>query len=462
MGNNNVTVEGSGTSLTNMITGNIGSSIFIFALPMIIGNLAQKVYNMVDTIIVGQVDGQDALSAVGSTSTIVSVFVAIAIGFSLGSLIVLSQLYGAKNYLRLKTGIYTLIIAFLAMGVLCTIVGLAISTPVLNVVVNEALREDAAIYYNIYLIGLPARFVYYAASAAYNALGKSRTTLGFLLGSSILNVLLDLLFIAGFGWGVAGAAIATNITQYLTAVVAIIMLLHYVHKTFVTEEKAPAFEWKLFGHTAKVAVPTVISQLIVSLGYLALTSLINRLSVDIISGYVAATKITALCDIIMVQIGNAMATFTGQNVGAKKYERIAKGLIASLLMCVVCCVIFIALILPLGHTFIGWFMDDSVNEAAYTAGVQYLRITGCLYILMGAMYVVTGVIRGAGATIAGIFVNVCNFSIRVIFAYTLFAVTGSELIIWWSNPVGWFMGLTLAFIMYMSGFWKKRRVADKI
>lgn len=446
----------------SMISGNIARSLIVFALPMIIGNLFQQFYNIVDTIIVGKVLGQDALSAVGSTSMIVTVYVSVAVGFAVGCLIVFSQLYGAKNYLRMKTAIYTALITFLALGIFFMILGLAISKPILNVVVNDALMQEGSTYYNLYVLGVPALFIYNIANSGFNSLGKSRITLILLGGTSILNVILDLWFIMGLGWGVAGAAIATDISQYLSAVIALVLLLRHIHLNFKTEEEIKMFEWRLLGNMSKVAIPTMLAQVIVSVGYVALTSLVNRFSVDVISGYVAASKIDSICVVPMVQIGNSMATYTGQNVGAQKYERIPKGLKTALLLCACICAVFIVLIFIFGHTFIGWFMDSTVSEAAYTAGVQYMRITGALYFLMGSMYIICGVIRGAGAAMVSVIATVCNFSVRIAFAYIMVAVTGSELAIWWSNPVGWAVALTISFLYYKSGRWKTKRLADKV
>lgn len=445
-----------------MLTGSVAKSLIVFALPMIAGNLFQQLYNIADTIIVGKVLGQDALSAVGSTSTIVTVFVSIAIGLSVGCLIVFSQLFGAGNYGRMKTAIYTALISFLALSIIFLAAGLIISDGILNLVVNDSLRYEAETYYNLYVLGLPALFIYNIANSAFNSLGKSRITLVLLAASSVFNILLDLWFIIGLGWGVAGAAIATDISQYLASAAAIIMLLRHIHKKYRSGVKTAVFEWALLGNMAKVAIPTMLSQTIVSLGYLALMSLVNRFSVDIISGYVAAMKIDTICVIPMVQIGNAMSTFTGQNVGANKYERIPKGLRTSIIMCAAVCAFFITMILLFGRTFISWFMDSTVSEAAYTAGVQYITITGSLYILMGTMYVILGVVRGAGATMAAVFSNLCNFGTRIAFAYIMVAVTGSELAVWWSNPIGWVVGLTIAIILYKSGMWRNRRLADKV
>ena len=451
-------------SNNNMITGNPAKSLILFALPMMLGMLLQQLYNIVDSIIVGQALGQEALSAVGSTSVIVNVYIAIAIGLSTGCMVVFSQLRGAGNFTRMKTAFYTAIIFLALLSVAALAAGLASTEGVLKMMnTMPEIYEDSRTYYMIYVLSFPALFVYNIANSGYNSLGISKMTLFLLGGSSVLNILLDLWFVMGLGWGVAGAAIATDISQYIVAVIAIILLLRHLKKNYVTESKPAVFELKILGNMLKVAIPTMLAQVVVSVGYLALQSLVNSFnSIDITSGYVAGFKIDSLCAIPMIQMGNAMATYTGQNVGAKQFDRIPQGVKASSLVCVAVWIVYAVIIRIFGHGIIGLFMEAGANEAAYTAGVEYMQIMSSFYVMLGLMYVFSATLRGAGDALFSVIAVTCNFAARCAFAYIMVAITGMEQMIWWSNPIGWFIALIMCIIRYRSGVWKTKRLADKV
>lgn len=448
---------------TNMLTGSPFKSLLLFALPMVVGNLFQQLYSIVDSVIVGKFVGQKALAAVGSTTTIVYVYIAIALGLSTGCMIVFSQLLGAKHIGRMKTAIFTAVITLGALSIIALAVGLVSTDGILHLTnIRDILYEDARTYYFIYVLGFPALFIYNIANSAFNSLGKSRITLWLLVGSSVLNVILDLWFVVGLKWGVAGAAIATDISQYIAAVIAIIWMLLHLKKHYPTEEKVSAFEFRLLGNMLKVAIPTMLAQVVVSVGYAVLMALVNTFSVDIVSGYVSAYRLDALCSIPMVQFGNAMATFTGQNVGAKQFDRVPQGIRAAAIMCAVIWVLFVAVVQLFGHQMIGWFMEEGVNEAAYTAGIQYMQIMSSVYILLGLMYVFAATLRGAGDAIVSVIAVVLNFGGRCAFAYIMVAITHSELAIWWSNPIGWIIALAICFFRFRTGIWKTKRLADKV
>lgn len=448
---------------SNMLTGSPFKSLLLFALPMVIGNLFQQLYSIVDSIIVGKFVGQNALSAVGSTTTIIFVYLAVAIGLSTGCMIVFSQLLGAKHIGRMKTAIFTAMVTLGVLSIVALVAGLLSTDGVLHLTnIKDVLYDDARTYYVIYVIGFPALFMYNIANSAFNSLGKSRITLWLLVGSSLLNVGLDLWFVVGLKWGVAGAAIATDISQYLAAIVSVIWLLIHLRRHYVEEEPYKVFEFRLLGNMLKIAIPSMFAQVIVSVGYAALQSLVNTFSVDIISGYVAAYRLDSLCSIPMIQFGNAMATFTGQNVGAMQYERVPKGIGAAAIMCGVVWLIFVGVVQLWGHPMIGLFMEEGVNEAAYTAGIQYMTIMSSVYILLGLMYIYAATLRGAGDAIVSVIAVFFNFAGRCAFAYIMVAITGSELAIWWSNPIGWFIACAICFIRFQTGKWKTKRIADKV
>ena len=454
-------------SKSNMLTGSPFKALLLFALPMVLGNLFQSLYNIVDSIIVGKFVGQSALAATGSTSTIINVYIAIALGLGTGCMIIFSQLFGARIYARMRTAMNTCMIFLGLLSIVAVAVGLGTMGLLLPTIVNDAIYDEAQTYYFIYVLSFPALFVYNAASAVFNSLGKSKYILYLLGGSSILNVVLDLWFVLGFKWGVAGAAIATDISQYLVAVIGVVWALSHLKKNYRTEDKVAAFDGKLLVNMLKVAVPSMLAQVVVSVGYMVLMGFVNNYSVDVISGYVAAFKLDSLCSIPMVQVGNAMATFAGQNVGAKQYDRVPKGIKSGAIMCAVIWVVFAAVVWLFGHGLIGLFMDSSASEAAYTAGIQYMKIMSSLYILLGLMYIYAATLRGTGDYLVSVIAVTCNFGGRCIFAW-IFAglingyIPGSELWIWWSNPLGWAIAIVICFLRFRTGIWRTKRLADKV
>ncbi len=450
-------------SKNSMIDGNPARSLIVFALPLIGGNILQQLYAIVDTMIVGKFVGQNALSAVGSMATITNVFVSMATGLAVGCTIVFSQLYGAKHYTRMKTAVYTAIIAFLALSLICWLATVVFCDGLINLVrLEDALKEDARTYLLTYCIAFPASYMYNLANSGFNSLGKSSMPLMLLAGSSVLNVGLDLLFVINFEMGVFGAAIATVISQYLATAIALPLLLRYFGKNLKTEEKPGVFEWKILGNMAKIAVPNMLTMVIMSVGYLTLQSLVNTFGTDVSAGYIAGHKIDSVCVVPMAQIGAAVATYAGQNVGANKYDRISKGLRAAILLCAAICAVVFVIVMLFAEPLIGLFMEDGVSGAAINAGVQYLTVTCIFYVLMGAMSSYSGVLRGSGDVMMAVLITFVNFGFRILFAYAGSYITGSEQAIWWSNPAAWFVALVLSMIFYYRGGWKKKRVADKI
>ena len=441
----------------DMITGKPGRSLVLFALPMILGNVFQQCYTLADTIIVGRTLGQNALAAVGSTTTICLVFISIAIGLGLGCSVVISQLFGAKKFVEMKTAVFTSITTLMTLSIIFLLTAVLACDGLLTLLNTPSeLLTDARSYFTIYSLGFPGLFMYNISNSCFNALGKSRTPLFLLIFSSVLNVGLDLWFIIGFKWAVAGAAIATIISQYLAAAISFALLLRYIKKNFKTDKRSVIFRFSVLKGISKVAVPTMVTQTIVSVGYVAMQSLVNSFGSDVMAGYAAATKIDGLTIIPMVQVGNANSTFAAQNIGAGKLERVAKGYHVALIMNAVISISFAVILSFVGRAFVGLFMDSDASARAIEVGAQCLSICSCFYIIMGFMNITNGLLRGAGDAAFTMISLLANFGSRVAFAYIMTAILNTELCIWWANPLGWTVGLVLAYIRYKSGHWKNK------
>lgn len=439
----------------DMIKGSPAKSLFFFALPMVLGNIFQQIYNITDSLIVGNFVGEKALAAVGASFSVTMLFVCIAIGAGIGSSVVISQLFGARRYGETKTAVYTSVITVAAISIVLMFIGVAINKTILRLMGTPSdIYAEAVEYLQIYFYGMLFVFVYNNVSSAFNALGDSRTPLYFLIFSSILNIGLDIWFVAGFGMGVAGAAWATIIAQALAAALALGVLLYRLSK-MESEGEARIFDIKILKSIFKIALPSIIQQSVVSVGMLFVQVVVNRFGSSVVAGYTAATKIDSIAIVPMLGVGNAMSTFTAQNIGAKQPERIKAGYRAALCMVGVMGVAIAVAMIGFGKQLVGMFMDSESSAAAIAAGAEYISVTACFYLVFGFMNVTNGILRGSGAIMAFVLSSIGSLGIRVAVAFG-FANMLSEMAVWISAPIGWVAAFIFAFAYYKTGKWKEK------
>lgn len=439
----------------DMIKGSPAKSLFFFALPMVLGNIFQQIYNITDSLIVGNFVGEKALAAVGASFSVTMLFVCIAIGAGIGSSVVISQLFGARRYGETKTAVYTSVITVAAISIVLMFIGVAINKTILRLMGTPSdIYAEAVEYLQIYFYGMLFVFVYNNVSSAFNALGDSRTPLYFLIFSSILNIGLDIWFVAGFGMGVAGAAWATIIAQALAAALALGVLLYKLSK-MESEGEVRIFDIKILKSIFKIALPSIIQQSVVSVGMLFVQVVVNRFGSSVVAGYTAATKIDSIAIVPMLGVGNAMSTFTAQNIGAKQPERIKAGYRAALCMVGVMGVAIAVAMIGFGKQLVGMFMDSESSAAAIAAGAEYISVTACFYLVFGFMNVTNGILRGSGAIMAFVLSSIGSLGIRVAVAFG-FANMLSEMAVWISAPIGWVAAFIFAFAYYKTGKWKEK------
>lgn len=437
-----------------MTQGSPGKVLILFAIPMVMGNLFQQLYNIVDSMIVGNFVGSDALAAVGASTSVVFLFVAIATGLSMGCSVIISQLFGAKKILAMKTAISTTLISIGGFSIVLTILGLLLNKAILQLMKTpENIMQDASDYLAIYFMGLVFLFFYNGLIAVFNGMGKSQIPLYFLILSSIINVVLDLVFVLRFDMGVAGVAWATLIAQGVSAVASFLCLLVVLRK-MPTEEKPDFFSMSILARMLKIAVPSSLQQSIVSIGFLFVQRLINGYGPMVIAGYTAATKIDNIAIMPMINVGNAVSTFTAQNMGAQKIERVKKGYRAGMAMSVVISLTVTGILYLWGSDLVGAFVDSKTGSGVIGVGVEYLQVVSIFYVVMGIMNISNGILRGSGDVKVFMLSTLCNFTIRVIMAYALVKTPLGASGIWWAIPIGWTVGLVIALVRYLSGKWK--------
>lgn len=439
---------------SDLITQKPGKALFMFALPMIIGNMFQQFYNMADSIIVGQLVGEDALAAVGASYSFTTVFIMIAIGGGIGASVLTSQYLGAGKLKEMKSSVYTFLITFAVLSTLLAILGLIVNPFVLRLLKTpENIMSDALLYLQIYFVGLPFMFMYNILSSDFNALGKSSIPLALLIFSSILNIVLDIWMVGPLGLGVAGAALATVIAQGISALISLFLLLRLL-RSYKTTEKIQIFNRNMFLTGTKIAIPSIIQQSIVSIGMLLTQSAVNRFGSSALAGFSAGSRLESLCIVPMIATGNAMSTFTAQNLGAGQTERIKKGYRSAYIIIIA----FGAALILISQLFyepvISAFVDKESSLQAFETGVSYFRFIGLFFSFLGFKAITDGILRGSGDVKVYMLANLINLTIRVAVAQLCSPVWGIEFI-WYAVPMGWAVNYLISLFWYRTGNWKK-------
>lgn len=440
--------------IKDLTEGNPGKVLFQFTIPMFVSVIFQQLYNIADSVIVGNFsrNGEEALAAVGASYPITMIFMAIALGCNVGCSVVISQLFGAKRYREMKTSIYTTLISSFILSTVLTILGVAFSKNMLiGLDTPENIFYDAGVYLKIYIGGFIFLFLYNVVTGIFTSLGDSKTPLYFLIGSSISNIVLDWVFVALFHWDVAGVAWATFICQGAACILAMITLGKRL-KMVECDGKPELFSLEMLKKIGVIAIPSVLQQSFVSVGNIFIQRLINGYGSSIIAGYSAAIKINTFAVTCFGTLGNAMSNFTAQNIGARKNNRVSKGLRTGFLMGFVIAVPFFVLSFCKGTFAIELFMNEQSMEALST-GVEFLKIVSPFYFVVLLKLVGDGILRGAGAMSWFMVTTFSDLILRVGLAYILsgpFGTTG----IWMSWPIGWIIGTILTLLFYAMGVWK--------
>ncbi len=441
----------------NLITQPPARSLFFFALPMIIGNLFQQFYNMADSIIVGNLVGEDALAAVGASYSFTTVFIMIAIGGGIGASVLASQYLGAGHYKEMKSSVYTFLITFAVFSTLLAVLGFFINPTVLSLLKTpENILPEAVEYLQIYFAGLPFMFMYNILSADFNALGRSKIPLFLLIFSSILNIVLDFWMVGGLGMGVSGAAAATVIAQGLAAVISFCILM-WLLSSYPAEGRTAWFRRDMFATGVKIAVPSIVQQSIVSIGMLLTQSAVNQFGSSALAGYSAGMRLESLCIVPMIATGNAMSTFTAQNLGAGKSERVHQGYHAAYGIIIAFGVVLILVSQLFYRPVLAVFVEQGELAVAFETGTSYFRFIGLFFSILGFKAITDGILRGAGDIKVYMLANLINLAIRVAVAQLCSPVWGIQLI-WYAVPMGWTANYLISYCWYRTGNWKKRRL----
>ena len=427
-------------------------ALTVFAMPMILGSFFQQVYNMADSIIVGQFVGSSALAAVGACAALTNVFICIALGAGVGAGVLVSRYFGARDYSKMKTIVSTSLISFLILSILLGVFGFGFSNIMMNALQTPAdILDEAVLYLRVYFVGFPFLFMYNVLSAMFNALGKSRIPLYFLIFSSIFNVILDIIMVTKMDMGVAGVAWATLIAQGISAVLSFGVLLKNL-KGLEGKQKT-LFDKMELAEMTRIAIPSILQQSTVSIGMMLVQSVVNGFGSEALAGFSAAMRIESICVVPMSAIGNAVSSFTAQNIGAERKDRVVMGLHAASKMVIVCSVVICFFLEVFSHSMIMLFLGNEGTQIALFTGIGYLTFMGWFFCFIGFKMAVDGLLRGAGDMKMFTVANLVNLGIRVIIAVTCAPRFGIAMV-WYAVPVGWFANWVISYAEYRTGKWK--------
>lgn len=438
--------------INTMIEGNPFKLILAFALPMLIGNVLQQLYNMVDSIVVGNYVGKIALAAVGTGFPIIFLMASLFIGIGIGATILISQYIGAGDIDNVRKTSQTIYTAMILSAIPISIIGIIFCEPILLLINTPAdVMPMAKQYMVIIFAGMTGSFGYNINAGILQGFGDSKSSLLFLAIATVINIVLDLLFVVVFHWDVPGVAIATIIAQTFSWIFGII----YMKKKYDVlnfQITKFYFDKEIFKKILKLGLPTGIQQALFSVGIMSLQSLVNSYGSDFMAGFNAANKIDTFAFMPIQSFANAVTTFTGQNIGAGRLDRVHQGTVAAIVMSLIICVLAL-IIIPLGPFILQMFNSD---PAVIDAGMIYLSNVMPLFILLSIVFTLNAVIRGAGESIIPMIGSLASIWIgRIPAAYYIAANIGKEYL-FYSYGVGWVLWLFISGPYYLSGKWKAK------
>ena len=443
--------------MKNMTKGNPVKLIVGFAIPMLIGNIFQQIYNVVDTIIVGRYLGEEALAGVGSTGTLTFFMLALVMGLCNGAGLVIAQCFGCNDTKNMKKSVVSLIWVAGSLTIVVTIIGVFGARYFLKLlsVPTDVIRYSEE-YLKVIYIFVGGSIAYNGAASILRSTGDSRTPLMALIAASILNVGLDILFILKCGMGVAGAAYATVISQFLSAFICIGYLIKRRREMGLVEmDFRPNKDSIIL--IFKTGFPAAFQSCMISLGGMSVQRLVNSYGASVMAAYVAANRIDSVAIQVIVSIGTALSVFTGQNMGQENFKRIHEALRKTLGLMVAASVSIAILVLIFRRDLMMIFLDATDSMEAIGIGATYLSIIGIAYVIAGIMQSYQNVIRGSGDVNICMVAGLTELGGRIIFAYLLSSLIGVRGI-WIATPISWGCGCIIPVVRYYSGKWKTKKL----
>ena len=440
----------------DLTVGNPQTVLWKFCMPLFGSIIFQQLYNIADSLVAGKFIGENALAAVGNSYEITLIFIAFAFGCNMGCSVVVSRLFGARNYKEMKTAVYTACIFSGFVCVLLMLIGITGSGMLLRLIrTPEEVFADSKLYLDIYAWGLPFVFFYNIATGIFSALGDSKTPFYFLAISSMSNIAVDIWFVKAFHMGVAGVAWATFLCQGISCILAMIVVFKRLAK-IEEKEKAPLFDLQLLKQIVVIAIPSTLQQSFISIGNIIIQSIINGFGAPVMAGYSAAVKLNNLVITSFTTLGNGISNYTAQNLGARKLDRVKQGFGVGIKLVWMLSLPLFLLYFFGGNIVLKLFMDAPTKLAMQT-GITFLKILSPFYFVVSAKLVADGILRGSGMMKKFMIATFTDLILRVLLAFcfsrTALGATG----IWCAWPIGWCVAAVLSIGFYYNGPWKRKK-----
>ena len=444
-------------TVNDMTVGTPIKAILLFAVPMLIGNVFQQFYNFVDTTVVGKFVGADALAAVGTTGSMNALLICIAMGLSNGAGVIISQCFGAQRYDEMKKAVTAMMYVASVTGLVITAAGIFLAGPAMRLLgVPDSIIHLSVLYMRI-VFGFSLTGIFYNAFAAIlRSVGDSRTPLYMLIISSVINVVLDLLFVLKFGMGVAGVAYATVIAQGVSAALCAMYIIKHryqLHLDALPKLPPKHMVVKIF----RIGMPSAFQSAMISLGGISVQGLINSFGTDAMAAYTASSKIDSVAIQILISIAASLSVYSGQNMGAGNIKRIRTGLRQTLMVMIPVCTAVAAVMLIFKRQILGIFLDADSAQNAIEIGCMYLSVIGIGYIIAGIMQSYQNLLKGCGDVNVCVAAGLAELGVRVGASY-LFVIFWGLQGVFIAIPVSWMCGCIIPVVRYLSGKWTKKSV----
>ena len=431
------------TDKRDLTEGPVWKVILRFAFPLLIGNVLQQAYNLTDSIIVGQFLGKEALAAVSASYFIYYFVISLVIGIGSGTTVVISQLYGAKQYAKMQLAFSSFFIFMLVAGIALSIAGIIFAEPLFRITrTPEEVIPQAVSYFRIYIGGTFLFVTFNSIISILRGVGESIRPMVFILITTVLNVLLDLLFILVLHWGIEGAARATVLAQGIGMCIALVYV-NNTHPLFSIKKKDMLFDSRLFRESLRIGLPTSVQQCAIAIGLVALLGIVNQFGTDTLTAYGAAGKIDTLITQAILTLSGALAAFCGQNIGARRWKRVQQGVRFTMLANIAIGLLTFLTVWLFGNELMLIFTDDA---NVISIGKEYLLIISGFFAIHGALNVLNGALRGAGSTLFPMITSLlCLWIFRIPLAYGFSAWFG-RVGIWWAIGFSITIGLVATLI----------------
>lgn len=436
---------------TLMTSGTIWKEILLFSIPLVLGNLFQQLYNIVDSIIVGNVVGSSALAAVGASGAIIQLLVGFCIGASAGAGVVTSQYYGARDDEGVRKAVHTTLAISIVAGAILSVIGVLAAPLILDLMGTPAeVFDQASDYLRVFFAGIIFSVIYNMSAGILNAVGNSRRSLIYLIIAAVSNIFLDILLVAVFKMGVVGAAIATDISQLISCIF-ILRFMRRSKESYHVKLRDIRFYDNLLSKIVKIGLPTGIQNIVISLSNVVVQSGVNSFGATVMAAYAAFNKIDGFILLPILSMSMAATTFAGQNYGAREFDRVHKGMKVSIGMGAVYAVVAGALMLILAPYIIRIFTGE---QAVIDYGIYMMKYMYPFYWIIAIFHIATGTIRGVGKTMQAMIMSICSLcAARILWIYGSFQFAHKLYLLLLGYPITWIIGAIMMLIYIKKGKW---------